>query len=61
MSHSPHTSAGYSYINCPDAILNECKYCLEQRQTVNKYRLSDEAIEWLDYWERKEKLRSNDE
>lgn len=25
------------------------------------YRLSDEAIDWLDYWERKEKLRSNDE
>lgn len=59
-THSSHTTAGWIYSTESTSVLNECKHCLEQRRTVNKYRLSDEAIEWLDYWERKEKLRSND-
>ena len=52
-THSSHTTAGWIYSTESTSVLNECKHCLEQRRTVNKYRLSDEAIEWLDYWERK--------
>lgn len=50
-THSDGSLSGRRYVGDSTSILNECKYCLEQRQTVNKYRLSDEAIEWLEFWE----------
>lgn len=52
-THSDSSYAGYSYLNDPDSILNECKYCLVEARNVDRFRLSDEALDWLDYCEKR--------
>lgn len=47
-THSDSSMAMWCYLTESCSILNECKYCLEQKQVVEKFRLSDEAVEWLE-------------
>lgn len=53
-THRSSSYKGSQYVGDSCSILNECKYCLEQRQTVDKFRLSNDAIEWLEFWENRE-------
>lgn len=54
-THRRSTRLGSSYVGDSCSILNECKYCLEEKRTVEKFRLSDDAIEWLEFWKNREK------
>ena len=54
-THTSHSCKGSSYVGESCSTLNECKYCLEERRRVEKFRLSDDAIEWLDFWENRER------
>lgn len=54
-THSSHTVAGWCYATDHHPVLNQCRYCLDERQQVEKYRLSDEAVEWLEFWEKRKK------
>lgn len=48
-THSQSKYAGYSIVGESAPILNECKYCLEAKRKVEKFRLSDDAVEWLNF------------
>ena len=46
-THRDSSMSGTKYADDIAPILNECKYCLRKKRKVEKYRLSDEAREWL--------------
>lgn len=53
-THRNSSRKGVRYVGESCSVLNECKYCLEERRTVEKFRLSNDAIEWLEFLENKE-------
>lgn len=54
-THRDGSLSGRKYVGDSTGILNECKYCLKEKRKVKKYRLSDEAVEWLEFWEKRKK------
>ena len=42
-THSTGSVSGWNYVNEPTPLLNECEYCLKEKENLEKYRLSDEA------------------
>lgn len=50
-THSDSSRASWVYAYESGSVLNECKYCLEERRNVEKFRLSDEALEWISFME----------
>ena len=50
-THSDSSRAGWKYADENGSVLNECKYCLEERRDVEMFRLSDEALEWISFME----------
>lgn len=50
-THSDSSYAGWRYAYEGGSVLNECKYCLKERRNVQKFRLSDDALKWVEFME----------